>query len=339
MRASASPSVRRPATFGFTLVELLVVIAIIGILIALLLPAVQAAREAARRMQCSNNQKQVALAFHNFHSAFGHFPHGQNKPLAIILNSEIDKHGWFPLILPYVEQNALHEEFQKVLRGEGTAADGSAGTESRVWWTYQRWNSVAAFACPSDGASPKVITSGWSESPGGQPENSQGFSGNYVGLAGSTVFNPSSDANGENLNGIFYAHSKTRIADIRDGSSNTLLVGELVLVEEPAGTMWVIDHRGRYWNIHQGNTLFSTLHPPNTTVGDRSTWCIDKPPHAPCQSNGTDNVFQALRSYHTGGVNVALADGSVQFLSENIDLTTYQALGSRNGGEVVSAGF
>ena len=86
--------------------------------------------------------------------------------------------------------------------------------------------------CPSDSANPKVVTSGWSESPGGEPENSQGFSGNYVGCCGSTVFNPPEDPDGKNLNGIFYAESLTRIADIRDGTSNTLLAGELVLVQD-----------------------------------------------------------------------------------------------------------
>jgi len=192
--------------------------------------------------------------------------------------------------------------------------------------------------CPSDPAGPKVVTSGWSESPGGEPENSQGFSGNYVCCAGSTIFNPTDDPDGKDLGGIFYAESHTRIADVLDGTTNTLLAGELIIVPDPVPSMWHIDHRGRYWNVHQGNTLFSTLYPPNTPVGDRSTWCIDTPPKAPCQSNGIDNVVQSLRSYHPGGVNAIMADGSVHFISDHVNLLMYQAMGTRAEGELIEEG-
>ena len=325
--------IRNPRS-AFTLVELLVVIAIIGILIALLLPAVQAAREAARRAQCINNLKQIGLALHNFHAAKGEFPYGQKYKLGIGTNAQKDRDCWFQWILPYMEQQALWDGYMAHLDSGGS-----------VWWTPNRWSAISSFVCPSNPAGPKIVTAGWSESPGGQPENSQGFSGNYAAECCSTVFNPSSDPNGTDRDGIFYTGSATRVEDIKDGSSNTLLAGEIVLVPDKiagiaqsgGNVSGVQEHdcRGRYWNVHQGTTLFSTLYPPNTSVGDRCNWCINKP-KARCQSLGSDNLVFSLRSYHPGGVNVVLADGSVRFLSDTVDAVLYRALGTRSGGEPVS---
>lgn len=316
---------------AFTLVELLVVIAIIGILVALLLPAVQSAREAARRSQCLNNTKQIALAMLMYESANKHVPFGQNQDLAIISNANKTKQNWFQELLPYVEEGSLREVFDQHL---------AAGGES--WWTPERWQAIPLFMCPSDPASPKQVTGGWSQSPGGDLQNSQGWHGNYVACAGSTVFNPRTmDPFGRDLDGIFYANSDTRLAEITDGTSHTLLLGELVLVHDQAvgtqasgGDSGVQRHdlRGRYWNTHQGNSLFSTRYPPNTSVGDRLTWCIDES-QAPCQSLGTDNLVISLRSYHPGGVHAARADGSADFVSDFVDLLVYNALGSRALGE------
>ena len=307
------------------------VIAIIGILIALLLPAVQSAREAARRMQCANNLKQLGLAMHNHHAAHGALPYGQNCALGVISNSQKDRSCWFQQILPYVEQTSLFEAYREHL------ADGGS-----VWWTPGRWTAIPTFTCPSDPANPKIITAGWSQSPGGEPENSQGFSGNLVACAGATVFNPAEDRVGKQRDGLFFAESRVRMEDVRDGSSNTIMAGELVLVPDimagiaqPGGDVagqQQHDNRGRYWNVHQGTTLFSTLYPPNGTVGDRGTWCIDHP-QAPCQTLAADNLNNSLRSYHPGGVNAAMADGSVHFISESVDVEVYRALGTRAGNE------
>ena len=327
-----SPIHHPPFRQAFTLVELLVVITIIGILIALLLPAVQAAREAARRMQCLNGQKQVALALHNFHEANGHFPFGQSLDIKIHNNdpSYYNRVCWFQEILPYMEKQALYDALQQQL--ESPAGHGGA------WWTPGRWEVVSACVCPSDPSAPKVLTAGWSESPGGTPETSQGFSGNVVACAGSTVFNPPNSPVGKSLDGIFYAASETRFADIYDGSSHTLLLGELIVVPDIMRGIAQSggdtedqkhDNRGRYWNCQQGFALFSTKYPPNTPVGDRHTWCIDFPPYAPCQSVGTDNVIQSLRSYHPGGVNIALADGSGRFILDTVDAQIFRALGTR----------
>lgn len=322
--------IRRPAHAAFTLVELLVVIAIIGVLIAMLLPAVQSARESARRNQCMNNIRQVALAMLMFEEARGEFPFGQNGDLAIIPNSHKTKQNWFQEILAYCEESNLRRVFDEHL---------SDGGES--WWTPQRWEPIAIFMCPSDPANPKQITGGWSQSPGGSLENSQGWHGNYVACAGSDVFNPRVDRKGRERNGIFFAHSNTRIAEITDGASHTLMLGEIVLVhdlgvgtQQSGGNTSTQKHdiRGRYWNTHQGNSLFSTLYPPNASVGDRLTWCIDEQ-QAPCQQLGTDNLVISLRSYHPGGVHAVRADGSVHYVSDLIDLLAYNASGSRNQAE------
>lgn len=321
---------------AFTLVELLAVIAIIGILVALLLPAVQAAREAARRMQCANNLKQVGLAMLSFESSQGRFPFGQNYPIKHLSNSDKDRMCWFQELLPCIEQQPLRDSLDNHLANGG-----------KVWFTPGRELAIPTFMCPSDPVNPKTVTAGWSESPGGTPETSQGFSGNYAACAGSTVFNPTGDSFGEKLNGIFYARSQTRVADIRDGTSNTLLLGEIVLVRDVsagivqgggnvAGVQYH-DKRGRYWNVHQGSFLFSTLRPPNTSVGDRLLWCIDTPPRAPCQATGTDNVNNSLRSHHPGGALSVFADGSVHFIPEGIDPVVYRGLGTRAGREVPEA--
>jgi prepilin-type processing-associated H-X9-DG protein len=164
--------------------------------------------------------------------------------------------------------------------------------------------------------------------------------------AGSTVFNPTTDPLGENLNGLFYCLSKTKITGITDGTSNTLMSSEIILVPDETGVTFQpgpdgVQHdlRGRYYNTWQGNVLFTTLQPPNTSVGDTSDYCRDGiVPQAPCILSAT-NTAQYARSFHTGGVNAGLADGSVRFISNNINLVVYQALSTRAGGEVVPGDY
>ncbi len=334
----------RIKTFGFTLVELLVVIAIIGVLVALLLPAVQSAREAARRTQCSNNIKQAALALHNYLSAQKSLPAGQSPHIGVISNSFTDKSGWLLHTLPYFEQQQLYDTWKRHVDTPIADPIGNPRGFGGSWWTPGRWTVIPSLVCPSDPVSPKTITAGWSQSPGGSPETSQGFSGNVVACAGTTYFDSGRRADGEqvrrdgtNLDGIFYGKSDTGFNEVTDGTSNTLLLGELILVEDDSagqvsGGGGAIDQRGRYWNVHQGNALFSTQEPPNTSRADRSTWCLHTVTEAPCFTTAS-TLANYLRSYHPGGVNASTADGAVHFITNEIDPIMYRALGSRDGGE------
>jgi prepilin-type N-terminal cleavage/methylation domain-containing protein/prepilin-type processing-associated H-X9-DG protein len=315
---------------GFTLVELLVVIAIIGILIALLLPAVQAAREAARRMNCSSNMKQVALALHNHHDARRRFPPGQYQhlratmpnPATIKVSANVARRRcWFHDTLPFFEDGIIEKELTAYM-ASGATAFGYAGNRT----------VIPVLMCPSDANGPKTVTFGMDTG-----SNPQGFSGNIVACAASTNFsNPDGAGNdflkSAKLNGVFFAGSETKIKDITDGTSKTAMISELVVVPDTTNH----DVRGRYYNPLDGNVWFSTLEPPNTTSPDRMPFVLDSPPRAPSFVTDQDMINFA-RSSHPGGVNVGLADGSVRFVAETVDLKTYQALGSRAMGDTVGA--
>jgi prepilin-type N-terminal cleavage/methylation domain-containing protein/prepilin-type processing-associated H-X9-DG protein len=310
---------------GFTLIELLVVIAIIGILIGLLLPAVQKVREAANRAKCANHVKQTCLAFHNYHSTNGYFTHATYNYIDDYTTQPPPYNGlqnrrcWMQDTLPYLEQDALFRSFDAYM-----AAGGSAlGFPDLA-------TLIPTLMCPSDPTNPKLFTF-W----GGNGTPTQGFSGNYVVCAGNDYFNPGGTSNSANLNGIFYALSKTRLTDITDGTSNTAMVSELILVPDETAH----DIRGRYYNPQHSGVSFTTMYPPNTPIPDQFDWCeMPNPiPQAPCVSTGSNqgvNIFSLARSYHMGGVNVGFADGSVKFISNAVDPVAYKALGSRNGGEV-----
>jgi prepilin-type N-terminal cleavage/methylation domain-containing protein len=316
--SSASPS-RQP---GFTLIELLVVIAVIGILIAFLLPAVQKAREAANRVRCQNNAKQLGLALHNYHDAHGFFAHGTYNRIDETgttpppYNNTQDRRSWMQDSLPYLEQESLFKEFDRFMSTGATALSFPLNT-----------TIVPNLMCPSDPLGPKLKT--WN--PGGGPDHSQGFSGNYVLCAGNDYFNPGGAAASTSLNGMFFALSRVRLSEVTDGASNTALSSELILSPDTIDN----DVRGRYYNPAHCGTLFSTRIPPNTLVPDQLDWCSSRPlPQAPCIWTNV-NIFVSPRSYHAGGVSLGLVDGSVRFVSDNVDPVTFRALGSRNGNEVV----
>src|SRR5262245_37690513 len=246
---SASRIRNRP---GFTLVELLVVIAIIGVLVALLLPAVQAAREAARRSDCTNRIRQLAIALLNHHDSKQHFPHGTYNTIDSITtpapyNGNQNRRCWMHDAMPYFEQQALYQRFSDFMKRPLAVA----------WDFPESHTVVSALMCPNDPASPKQTTYTHS-SPGpvgpfpaldGEGPG-QGFSGNYVTCSGSTYYNLGILDGGTNpshkfsadLNGIFFAVSKTRMKDITDGSSHTAMVSEIILSPDNGDD----DLRGRY---------------------------------------------------------------------------------------------
>jgi prepilin-type N-terminal cleavage/methylation domain-containing protein/prepilin-type processing-associated H-X9-DG protein len=311
---------------GFTIVELLVVIAIIGVLVALLLPAVQAARESARRMHCQNNLKQLGIACHNFHAAHHTLPIGTVDQISYdTANSE--RRNWLFFILPFMEETATYDRYMAWLAGGGTAPWYNAPDRLKV---------IAMYCCPSDLNSPKTMTH---EDFG--PGSSQGFHSNYVGCAGSTAFNVGGTL-GDKNNGVFRYKYSTPLARITDGTSHTLLTSEIrvapddVISGQPG---YGHDVRGRMWNpANQGSILFSTQNPPNTTLSDALNYCQNSVPQAPC-INTTTNIVLYARSMHSGGVNAGLVDGSVRFIADEVDAALYMGLGTIAKGETISSDF
>ncbi|HCS50398.1 DUF1559 domain-containing protein [Rubinisphaera sp.] len=309
---------------GFTLIELLVVIAIIAILVALLLPAVQQAREAARRSSCKNNLKQLGLALHNYHDTHNAFPFGTitriNGPAPAPATSN-SRQNWFHLILPFVEQGALYDTIApRIFNNTSTYS------------IAERDTVIQTFMCPTDPNKGKR----------GSQASNQGFHGNYVPCHGS------GDAGANNTfamtNGMFYPISSVEMSDIHDGTSNTIMLGEIKIqldgiAAKGAGNVvcgGAHDLRGRYWNGYHGNTTFTTMRPPNTPVGDLLQYCngTDDIPCRGCVTTDGNPEIHA-RSWHAGGVQFVLADASVRFVSENVDTSTFQGLGTILGKEVI----
>ena len=299
---------------GFTLVELLVVIAIIGILVALLLPAVQAAREAARRMQCSNNLKQVGIAMHNYHDI-----HKKFTPMVGV--SGCCWGPWQRAILPCLEQNNLWELY--VNHGGNDATGPRYGAAPNT--TNVTTKRIPTLSCPSDTFNAPIgnITSH-----------------NYTVNVGNT----GAFGNPAVLNGVTHGGSpfKYRVGttaqwgvfgmrDLTDGTSSTLMVGEVL---QGSGT----DLRGfTWWGDASG---FSTYLMPNSPLPDviyTATYCNNLPTqNMPCTTSTTANPSMfGLRSRHPGGVQVALCDGSARFVADTIDLNIWRALSTSQGGEVI----
>jgi len=310
---SERPGFERP---GFTLVELLVVIAIIGVLVALLLPAVQAARESARRMQCSNHVKQLALAAHNYHDTYLRFPSGQ--PLGYYSTNWYsdagarngDRSCWISPLLPFIEQTTIWSQVDAYLRQASPPPHTCQQPFALV--------HVKSWRCPSDPNSPKL--SGLA----------QGVHTNYVACHGSSFSTPTADPRGLKLDGVFYGISNTNFAHITDGSSNTAFMSECLVRPDTSAH----DIRGRVWNSIHACMTFSTMHPPNSTVGDNPQGYCIAAPKMPCATGSITNAYMLARSQHPAGVNTAMADGSVRMTPNAINSVVWLAQGTREGGEV-----
>jgi len=310
---------------GFTLIELLVVIAIIAILIALLVPAVQKVREAAARTQCTNNLKQFALALHNYHDANKTFPSGRDS-------KSISTHAY---LLPYMEQDAIFKSINFTVSYNNAAN------------AFARAQQVPIFVCPSDTRTLTVPT-GWA---GTSYRANQG-SGVLWGAVGS-----GSNAGMPPPNGPFYENSKHKMVEIADGTSNTAAFSEHLIgdfsnaiatdrtdtfepgthpatadqaVADCAGTDVTnvgnqgVSNVGAPWlQGYHSTTIYFHVGLPNT----RS--CMFPP----------GRIATTANSNHTSGVNLALCDGSVRFVSNSVSLATWRAVGSRDQGEVLGNDF
>jgi prepilin-type N-terminal cleavage/methylation domain-containing protein/prepilin-type processing-associated H-X9-DG protein len=289
---------------GFTLVELLVVIAIIGILAAILLPAVQAAREASRRTQCRNNLHQIGIALHNYHDTFNMFPPGWIG----VTSYQPDVNGvsglaWSSLILPQIEQYAA--AFQsKTKEGTGPVLNPKVAITDPTDATLQPY-VISLYRCPSD-PGPGTVSVALSP-PQVNPNLPMAFAtSNYIGSFGSTDYHPCyTNAVGANCpgDGVFYLNSRTTVADIKDGLTYTLMAGErrgnITTTPQILGT-WLGSPPGGVENI--GRVLGAS----------------DQPPDDPAQH------FQAYSSGHSQGINILLCDGSVQWVSDSVDLKLWQ---------------
>jgi prepilin-type N-terminal cleavage/methylation domain-containing protein len=306
---------------AFTLIELLVVIAIIAVLIALLLPAVQQAREAARRSQCKNQLKQIGLALHNYHDVHRVFPPGNvargfggNGHMASNRTGQTPPtHGapWTVLILPFLDETPRYNEFNMEGSFRYTAvASPAAGNEAR------QQESMPKYWCPSSDLS-RV-----------------GYPGNhYYGVSGGGP-DPAWSSSGYSnfINGSLYLSSSIGMKDLKDGSTNVFLVGEQSEASHPdntnytghaagTGISWGGTARGDHNSNGFGSNLAATSYPINS--------------HRTQADNGDHRWAVMTRTFsspHTGGTHFLLADGSVHFVSENVNLTLYRSMGIRNDG-------
>ncbi len=313
---------------GFTLVELLVVIAIIGVMVGLLLPAVQAAREAARRMSCSNNIRQVALSMHNFHDTYNHFPASVKKyeevEISRAVAAGVAPTATYPTgfiaLFPFFENNAIAQAWDHNLPRNSTVDNDGDGLTNMI---LQRMK-IPMLLCPSmampnatlggteDRAPASYMFCSGTQDPsmfpyGGMMGPEPAFDGAIppVKLPVPGVVDPSPNK------------KYSKMGDITDGTSNTFAVGEsdFAPTGKASATMGVV------WSYGYMYTNGTTRTPLNLDKG---------------KENPTPGVYAAFRSHHPGGAHFALVDGSVQFIANSINFDTYQALGTRAGGELVS---
>jgi prepilin-type N-terminal cleavage/methylation domain-containing protein/prepilin-type processing-associated H-X9-DG protein len=344
---------------AFTLIELLVVIAIIAILIGLLLPAVQKVREAASRMTCENNLKQLGLAAHNYHDVNHQFPYGKGKDYRgspLVPGVPVyPRWSELALLLPYIEQGNLYNSIDFNYPPE-TPGMGGVVNFMPAYQNPQRQNAapcrsaIKVYLCPSD--------------PAPQPPNWPGQN-NYYGNMGTTYMCDVSEQQPSTLDptayadGIFYYRSGVRMTDVTDGTSNTAMFSEKLRGQSfphPRTDMFIMPVASSMTQAYTQCQSLNTQTATPLTSKQGYSWVMGEmccstynhvatPNATTCASTGFPGGMQNMAmvvppsSMHTGGVNVLLTDGSVHYVNDAISLTTWRALGSRNGGDILGPDF
>ena len=354
---------------GFTLIELLVVIAIIAVLVSLLLPAVQQAREAARRSQCKNNIKQIGLALMNYESSFNILPPASNVPWGRFGkdNAHMDYTGpfgpnWAVAILPFVEQNGLYQANYANLQTFPGAFIGTptgkppAGVNGLTWRTTLVDQKIPVYRCPSDAynndnyVNPAVPggVSGWAR---GNYGVTAGYD-DYDHVAGGAVFKSAKSnvagAAGLMSSPVMSSNYGAKIAEITDGTSNVNMVDELragLSAIDPRG-VWAMGFTGAsvcsggrgVYNPSPNNPLGGLPVDGGDELQDGALYCNPQTAQINlmgCTTSGTLMTSSQSRSLHVGGVNVCFCDGSVHFISNNIAELTWCRLQSKADGQVI----
>jgi len=327
----------RPA---FTLIELLVVIAIIAVLIGLLLPAVQAAREAARRSQCVNNLKQIALAAHNYESANLVFPVVKlysgscgklNPPFGQALNTT-----GFVLSLNYMEQspmynayNFMHPSSNSAWNGGNTVNTGTAYANTTVVGSH-----IASFICPSDNATPEVREDNTTVNATWAYSRQSARRANY--LMCSTRYTeydcPPVQGTSPVDRGMYFTDLPTAIAQVTDGTSNTCMIAE-------SKQLHIYETYGPYWGSGCHTSSHGVVYPPLASYAWAGSSTPNSPwPFDPATPDPTRKGYAwRISSFHPGGVNMAFGDGSVKFIKNTINSYTWWAINTIANGEVISA--
>ena len=311
-----------PVRPGFTLIELLVVIAIIAVLVAILLPAVQQAREAARRAQCVNNLKQLGVAMHNYAETHGGLPMAATTVTNGLGANHHDNWGYFHRILPFIDQAGLYSSLDMDRRINGDAV--------RNYNLRSKFLNVAL--CPSDTvASTEMGSTQWCATMHNYPVCMGNTTYDARNLTRASVMIPGK-------RGLFQFDTSVSFRDCTDGLSNTLMIGEII-------TPFQYDVWGPLGRITQiMGTGFTALNTPNTTANDElirchfdlgaalGPRCTTSPPEGALGGDDQARQVVAVRSWHAGGVNIAMGDGAVRFVGDTIDVGTFRAVAGRSDG-------